>query len=282
MPRVIQSVEPYISSKGIEKGARWASDLAAQLEGTNFGIVCLLPENTTAAWIQFEAGALSKSLDNGKVAPILFGVEEGELADNPLMQFQFTNFVKDDMLKLMESINRADGIEILKQSLLESAFEKNWTDLQENVEAVVAATQAPVRYDTSLAKHEKAFEDLTALAREQTKRLIALEEKIGRLNSSDVVKEDRLVTLKFFDGLLEFAIAARKSVAEIEAEISARRTEAEAYTMSGSVRRLDNIKGGLERLTSAARKAKEGGGSTKAVGGALVDMRRALSVMESW
>ena len=105
MPRVIQVVDPYISSRNIEKGARWASDLAAQLEGTNFGVVCLLPENKDETWIQFEAGALSKSLTHGMVAPILFGLEEAELSQNPLVQFNLTPFQKSEMLLLMKTMN---------------------------------------------------------------------------------------------------------------------------------------------------------------------------------
>lgn len=57
--QVIQAVEPWISSD-IEKGARWNSEVAARLEQSRVGIICLTKENLDAKWILFESGALSK------------------------------------------------------------------------------------------------------------------------------------------------------------------------------------------------------------------------------
>jgi hypothetical protein len=58
--RVIQAVEPWISS-GIDKGARWQSEIANRLEDARVGIVCLTASNLSEPWILFEAGALSKT-----------------------------------------------------------------------------------------------------------------------------------------------------------------------------------------------------------------------------
>lgn len=72
LPRVIQAVQPWLSSTNIDKGARWSDDIAAQLEETKFGLICLTRENLEAPWILFEAGALSKTLDRTYVCPYLF------------------------------------------------------------------------------------------------------------------------------------------------------------------------------------------------------------------
>lgn len=61
LPMVIQKIEPYISTE-IEKGTRWASDIASELEVCAFGIACVTQENKDAPWLLFEAGALSKSV----------------------------------------------------------------------------------------------------------------------------------------------------------------------------------------------------------------------------
>jgi hypothetical protein len=63
LPSVIQSIVPYVSSEDIDKGARWSSDIAQELEDSTFGILCVTKENLTAPWLNFEAGALSKTMD---------------------------------------------------------------------------------------------------------------------------------------------------------------------------------------------------------------------------
>jgi hypothetical protein len=45
LPSVLQSVEPYISSEDIDKGARWSTDISQELEDSSFGIICVTPEN---------------------------------------------------------------------------------------------------------------------------------------------------------------------------------------------------------------------------------------------
>ena len=60
LPSVIQSIEPYVSSEDIDKGARWSTDIAKELENSTFGILCVTKENLEAPWLSFEAGALSK------------------------------------------------------------------------------------------------------------------------------------------------------------------------------------------------------------------------------
>src|SRR6266403_3949719 len=78
LPSVIQAVEPYVSSEDIDKGARWSTDIAKELEAAHFGILCITPDNISAPWINFEAGALSKALDKSKVVPLLVGVKKSE------------------------------------------------------------------------------------------------------------------------------------------------------------------------------------------------------------
>ena len=60
LPSVIQLLEPYVSSEDIDKGARWSTDIAAELAGSDWGILCVTKENVQAPWLNFEAGALSK------------------------------------------------------------------------------------------------------------------------------------------------------------------------------------------------------------------------------
>ena len=63
LPSALQFVKPYFSPEDIEKGAKWGSEIAKELETSNIGVICLTRDNTEKPWILFEAGALSKSLE---------------------------------------------------------------------------------------------------------------------------------------------------------------------------------------------------------------------------
>ncbi len=103
LPSVIQSVRPFMSASDIEKGSRWSNDLAMHLENAQFGLICLTQENLKAPWLIFEAGALSKSIENSRVAPYLYGVSQAQL-QGPLAQFQASIADKDSTLEVVKSI----------------------------------------------------------------------------------------------------------------------------------------------------------------------------------
>src|SRR4051812_15973009 len=79
LPAILQAVEPWMSAEDIEKGARWSSDIGKHLEEAKIGIVCLTKDNQHEPWIQFEAGALSKTLDNAFVIPYLLDLKPADL-----------------------------------------------------------------------------------------------------------------------------------------------------------------------------------------------------------
>jgi hypothetical protein len=132
IPTVIQAVEPYVSSEDIQKGSRWFPEISNMLENINFCIVCLTPFNLNEPWILFEAGALSKSLDQARVAPVLIGVPISEVK-GPLSQFQATTTEKDDIKKLIKTINSLLGDKKLDEPLLDRSFERWWPDLDKTL-----------------------------------------------------------------------------------------------------------------------------------------------------
>ena len=94
LPSVIQEIEPYVSSEDIDKGARWSTDIAKELENSTFGILCVTRDNIIAPWLNFEAGALSKTMDKSFVSPFLFDIKRSEV-NGPILQFQSTVFEKE-------------------------------------------------------------------------------------------------------------------------------------------------------------------------------------------
>lgn len=121
LPSVIQSIVPYVSSEDIDKGARWSTDIAKELDNSTYGILCVTKENVHAPWLTFEAGALSKTMEKAAVSPFLFDIKRSEVS-GPILQFQSTIFEKEDIKKLISSLNRACGAENLTEERLEKAF----------------------------------------------------------------------------------------------------------------------------------------------------------------
>lgn len=137
LPSVLQAVTPYVSSEDIDKGARWNTDIAQELEGSSFGILCVTPDNIDAPWVNFEAGALSKSLDQSRVAPFLLGMQRTDVK-GPLLQFQSTVYERDDVLKLVRSMNAACDAQALDEQRVEGIFDVWWPKLQEALEKVTS------------------------------------------------------------------------------------------------------------------------------------------------
>ena len=122
LPSVIQSLEPYVSSEDIDKGARWSTDIAKELEDSTFGILCVTKENLEAPWLSFEAGALSKTMEKALVTPFLFDIKRSEVK-GPILQFQSTVFQKEDIKKMVQTLNKACGDSGISEALLDKAFE---------------------------------------------------------------------------------------------------------------------------------------------------------------
>ncbi len=143
LPSVIQAVQPYVSSENIHKGARWPIELAEELEQTAFGILCLVPGNIDAAWLNFEAGALSKIVKGSRVVPLLFGgLKPKDLVSHPLGQFQAAVFEKAELLKTLESMNEVLGSAKLGEGRLAKVFQQWWPSLSHDVESILQVDES--------------------------------------------------------------------------------------------------------------------------------------------
>ncbi|MET3509876.1 TIR domain-containing protein [Plantibacter flavus] len=135
-------VQPFVSSEDIGKGTRGLNVIAAELENAMFGIVVVTHENLGSVWVNFEAGALSRMIDEAFVAPVLVGIADADVV-GPLKQFQNTDGSdRDDMLKLVLKIN-----EQLEDKLPETSvtvlFDNAWSVLQRIVTASAATSSTP-------------------------------------------------------------------------------------------------------------------------------------------
>ena len=133
---VLQGVATWISTEDIDKGSIWFAEIGSQLAEVGVGVICLTPENITAPWILFEAGALSKGLTQSRVCPIAINIEPSDLKP-PLSQFNVSRPRKDDMLKLIKTINSQNGSTALSDEKVKSAVEKWWDDFERPFDKII-------------------------------------------------------------------------------------------------------------------------------------------------
>lgn len=134
LPMVLQYVEPWLSQSDIQAGERWANEVGKELESSNFGIICITRDNITSPWILFEAGALSKSMQEGRVVPLLLDVEFKDIT-GPLAQFQAKKVEKAGLLEVVNSVNRFSE-EKLADARLAPQFEALWATFEQALAAL--------------------------------------------------------------------------------------------------------------------------------------------------
>lgn len=186
LPMLLQHVQPYLSSADIDKGSRWSTDIALELQASNFGLIFITPDNTQAPWIMFEAGALAKAVDSSVVAPILFEVTQAELRDSPLVQFQLTPFDQEEIRALVHLINRTATESQVPVQTLDALFDKLWPDLQAEIVAILRNREDARTTPSSAADPSvSALEELIVNTRNILKRLSAQEALLSQARSNE-------------------------------------------------------------------------------------------------
>jgi len=144
IPRVLQTVEPFVSDKDIDAGRRWSDEIARELEDSSFGIICVTPENQKEPWLLFEAGALAKHAKTAKVIPYLHGgLDFAHLAGSPLAAFQGAKQSgRDGTYAVISSLNKELASPLPEGPLIET-FDMWWSKLNESLHAADVAHSEP-------------------------------------------------------------------------------------------------------------------------------------------
>ena len=169
---VIQSIEPFLSSKDIDRGSLWFTEIHSQLLNTNFGIVCLTQENKDKPWILFESGALAKSIDSVRVCTFLIDLLPSDL-ENPLAQFNHTTPDKKSMWQFIDTINRSLGERALKEPILEKVFEMNWPQFEADFDAILKIT--PKSHKTIKRSENELMQEVLNTVRNMERKIMTLE-----------------------------------------------------------------------------------------------------------
>lgn len=171
LPLVNQTIEPFMSEEDTDKGAHWSSTIRRELEQSAFGIVILTAENINSTWLHFEAGAIAKSVEDGRVVPILFGLKHSDV-QQPLSMFQSALFEKEDIFRVVKSINGAAGINAREERQLETVFNSFWPKLDEAVKPKLAKLRNTLpRHQQKAQEHDRILEELLLLGRQQSRAL---------------------------------------------------------------------------------------------------------------
>lgn len=165
LPTVIQHLNPYMSEEDIGKGRNWSSSISSELEAANFGIICLTHDNVREPWIHFEAGALSKIINDSYVSPILFNLKPSDVV-GPLTQFQATSVNKIDFKRLLETINNASqDSNKLDSRILDQCFERSWSELEEKLKSIPTVELKKTPIPKEKADQNKPIEEMLVLLR---------------------------------------------------------------------------------------------------------------------
>ena len=191
---VLQASKPWISSRDIDRGAIWFSEISDQLKDTSVGIVCLTDENKNRPWILFETGALAKGLSSNRVCTFLVDIQPADLQD-PLAQFNHTTPTKLSMLSLVRSLNSCLDNIALDEKTLDQVFNIYWPEFESGfadaLESNLPSSPAIPRSDNEL------LGEILSNTRGLTARMREIEAKVETKNSSSQI--NALQTSHSFD-----------------------------------------------------------------------------------
>ena len=176
IPYVIQSITPYVSSEDIDKGVRWSSDIAKELQDSTFGILCVTKDNYEEPWLLFEAGALSKTLDKSNVCPLLLDLKMTDM-NGPLLQFQSTVCEKEDVKKLIFTLNKCCENK-LHDDYLEDSFNMWWPHLEKELLRISKENTVDTPSIKKSTKDEK-LEEILELTRSNQKVLMSIKDSFS-------------------------------------------------------------------------------------------------------
>lgn len=134
---VLQAVDPWISTKHIDRGALWFTEVADQLQNTTVGIICLTKENLNKPWILFEAGSLARGLTSSRVCTFLVDLQPTDI-EPPLAQFNHTLPTEADMKSLIHTLNDSLKEKKLRDDILTEVFDTYWPKFEKSLAEILS------------------------------------------------------------------------------------------------------------------------------------------------
>lgn len=196
LPDVIQAVRPWMSDMDIDKGQTWFTEISGTLSKTSYCLLCITPENRREPWLLFEAGIAANVLTAQRVAPVLLDMHNA--LEAPLGVFQTTMFEKEDMYKLVRSINGVIDSP-LSETTLRRAFDLHWPHLAEQV-SKIEAPKEPVQEPSEKELLREILAGVRGLQRRDVRRYVPsgqVDRDIERILSTLTPAEEGVLRLRF-------------------------------------------------------------------------------------
>lgn len=134
---VIQASQPWISTRDIDRGAVWFTEINDKLRDVSVGVVFLTQENKDKPWILFETGALAKGLTSNRVCTFLIDLNPADLED-PLAQFNHTLPTQSGLWDLTRTINASIVDTPLEEKTLEKVFNMYWPQFEQDFKKTIS------------------------------------------------------------------------------------------------------------------------------------------------
>ncbi len=172
---VIQASQPWISTRDIDRGAIWFSEINDKLKDVSVGVVCLTQENKGKPWILFETGALAKGLSTNRVCTFLIDLNPEDLQD-PLAQFNHTTPNVQSVWELVRTINACLNDKALDERILKQVFDTYWPQFETNFES--ALKHNPPEEDTPPRTEQDILSEILSNTRALSNRIRKIENSI--------------------------------------------------------------------------------------------------------
>lgn len=202
LPQLLDGkVTPFVSSEDIDKGDRGLNKIADELETSTYGILVVTPSNQNSPWINFEAGALGKSLNTSKVAPLLVGLTDSDV-NGPIKQFQNSEASdREAVLSLIKSLNKAMK-EPLSEGTVEVLFKEHWPKLEKVIQAAPSdggTEPTPKRGEADLL--DEVLTTVRSLQRDVARMQRTFDRTAGLFPQNDDAISDQEVGMKIMKAL---------------------------------------------------------------------------------
>ncbi len=177
LPVFIQAVEPWVSSEDIVRGTLWRTELTRELEEGSVGVLCITRENVNSPWVNYEAGALSKTSETSRVIPYLFDMRPSDVR-GPLADLMGAIYQRgsdknaEEFRKLLVSLNTAQTPPCAPEAVLNTTYEKMWPDFAPVLDALAAdAERLAERPVPKAADPSEVLEDVLQAVRDQSRMI---------------------------------------------------------------------------------------------------------------
>ncbi len=138
--KVTPGLEIWISAEDILDGVRWSPDFIQILNEVTFCIVCVDPSNHLSPWMQFELGAIAKSINKFNIRILLHEVKLSELSE-PFTLFPPFSVNKNEFQSLFDDLLAIfPRIRIPRFEMLDR-LNKNWETFEDEMAEIDLETR---------------------------------------------------------------------------------------------------------------------------------------------